>query len=345
MTFARFAARMSITQKLLIASMTLLILSGALLASFSYSDQRTNLLAEAQRMQGVTVRVLGTDLAGRFDGFEMRLGADGAIQRVIFPDIPDFTDHGLVDHVRLQTGEASTIFRWEPERGEFLRVTTSITRPDGTRAVGTILDPEGVAKAALLRGETYVGRADILGAPFLTIYVPTHDSAGNLTGSLFAGVALAEVDAVLQAAAVNALLKGTLVLFVAGGLLYLTLRASLAPLVRVNTAMQSIAGGDYTTEVPVPAARDQIGDIARSLIAFRDRLAEAQAERAARQEADEHRAEFFTHVGERVEALSQGRLDARVDGARWPDLDARTRALGDHLNALARSFEELIGQV
>ncbi|MGY6411650.1 MAG: HAMP domain-containing protein, partial [Alkalilacustris sp.] len=110
-------------------------------------------------------------------------------------------------------------------------------------------------------------------------------------------------------------------------------------------AIGRIADGDLDTPVEGTQRRTEIGLMAKSLEVLRENARAAADERATNEALEAKRAEFFTHVGERVEALSQGRLDARVDGARWPDLDARTRALGDHLNALARSFEELIGQV
>lgn len=54
-----------------------------------------------------------------------------------------------------------------------------------------------------------------------------------------------------------------------------------APLRRLTAAMRLVADGGYATQVPYTRRRDEIGDIAQTLLVFRDRLREAADLRAA----------------------------------------------------------------
>ncbi|MGY6632956.1 MAG: Cache 3/Cache 2 fusion domain-containing protein, partial [Alkalilacustris sp.] len=335
---------LGLSTKLVLLGAAVMGLACAAVSVLAYVDQRQNLLEQAQRMQTVTVRVLATDLSSDFEGFSYRLDGDGQITAAVWPEVPAFEDNTLVDHVGAQTSETATVFGWDREQQEFVRRTTNIVRPDGTRAVGTILDPAGAPKAALLRNETFVGRAEILGTPYLTIYVPVTDGAGMVTGALYAGVALSQMDAVLGAAGLRAVLI-TLGVVLASALgLHLAVRRNLRPLDAVRAAMDRVAEQDFTTPVPGTERQDQIGAIARSLEGFRDRLAAAKAERAERRETDAARAAFFDRLGAGLTALAGGALGTRVHPDAGATLDARTEALAGEFNALAESLGQLIDQ-
>lgn len=70
-------------------------------------------------------------------------------------------------------------------------IATTITQ-NGERAVGTSLD-ENIAKSVLEGGESYTGKADILGTSHITKYVPLKNTEGKIVGAVFAG--LSEADA------------------------------------------------------------------------------------------------------------------------------------------------------
>src|ERR1700737_4210938 len=55
-------------------------------------------------------------------------------------------------------------------------------KDDGAQAIGTILDPKGKATAAIAKGESYFGEADILGKPYVTGYEPIRDASSNVIG-------------------------------------------------------------------------------------------------------------------------------------------------------------------
>ncbi|MFZ2855172.1 MAG: Cache 3/Cache 2 fusion domain-containing protein [Rhodocyclaceae bacterium] len=93
----------------------------------------------------------------------------------------DFT---LVDAVKAKHGGTATFF---VKKGNgFVRVSTNVMK-DGNRAVGTPLDPNGPASAAIRQGNAYHGIVDILGKLFDTGYEPIKTAKGEIIGIYYVG--------------------------------------------------------------------------------------------------------------------------------------------------------------
>lgn len=99
----------------------------------------------------------------------------------------------VVDHVKELAGGTATLFVWDGTN--FVRVSTNVMKPDGTRAVGTVLDAKGKAFAALYAGQAFHGVVDILGVPYTTSYVPMLDADGKLAGAWYTGYRLDSIAA------------------------------------------------------------------------------------------------------------------------------------------------------
>jgi hypothetical protein len=91
----------------------------------------------------------------------------------------------VVDTVAKEQGGNATLFVKAGD--EYVRVATNIKKDDGSRAIGTILDPKGTAIAMIQKGEAYYGDANILGKAFVTGYEPIRDAAKNVIGIYFVG--------------------------------------------------------------------------------------------------------------------------------------------------------------
>ena len=91
----------------------------------------------------------------------------------------------LVDEVQKEMGGTATIFVKSGD--EFVRVATNVKKDDGSRAIGTVLDPKGKAIAAIAKGESYFGEVDILGKPYITGYEPIRDASNNVIGVYYVG--------------------------------------------------------------------------------------------------------------------------------------------------------------
>ncbi|MFS2124908.1 methyl-accepting chemotaxis protein [Pseudomonas sp. Pseusp97] len=94
----------------------------------------------------------------------------------------DFT---LVDEFRQLTAGVATVFVRDGE--DFVRITTSLTKQDGSRAMGTVLDHNSPAYPLLMRGESYVGRALLFDRFYMTQYTPVRDAGGRVIAVLFVG--------------------------------------------------------------------------------------------------------------------------------------------------------------
>jgi len=91
----------------------------------------------------------------------------------------------LVDEIQKEKGGTATIFVKSGD--EFVRVATNVMKDDGTRAIGTILDPKGKAIAAIAKGESFFGDVDILGKPYTTGYEPVRNAENNVIGIYYVG--------------------------------------------------------------------------------------------------------------------------------------------------------------
>jgi methyl-accepting chemotaxis protein-2 (aspartate sensor receptor) len=102
--------------------------------------------------------------------------------------------------VRDFPGGNATIFVTQGE--DFRRITTSVKKENGERAVGTLLDRKSAAYAPLRSGKKFVGRTVLFGRPFMTVYDPIRDAAGNIVAVLYIGLDISQQQA-MMADAVN----------------------------------------------------------------------------------------------------------------------------------------------
>ena len=91
----------------------------------------------------------------------------------------------LVDEVVKQAGGTATIFVKSGD--EYVRVATNVKKDDGSRAIGTVLDPKGKAIESIRKNEAFYGEVDILGKPYITGYDPIRDSSKNVIGIYYVG--------------------------------------------------------------------------------------------------------------------------------------------------------------
>jgi methyl-accepting chemotaxis protein len=90
-----------------------------------------------------------------------------------------------VDEFKQMTAGVATLFVRSGE--DFVRVSTSLSKQDGTRAIGTLLDHAHPAYARLIAGQSYVGRALLFERSYMTQYTPVRDSGGKVIAVLFVG--------------------------------------------------------------------------------------------------------------------------------------------------------------
>ncbi|UIJ39167.1 Cache 3/Cache 2 fusion domain-containing protein [Desulfobaculum bizertense] len=97
-----------------------------------------------------------------------------------------FENNRYVDEVFSLSGHHCTIFQVLP--GKLLRIATSIRKADGSRAIGTYIPESSPVYKAVTNGQTYTGRAKVIGRDFLTAYTPVQDTEGRTSVVLFVGM-------------------------------------------------------------------------------------------------------------------------------------------------------------
>jgi methyl-accepting chemotaxis protein len=111
------------------------------------------------------------------------------VQNLVLGDKPQANNFAVVDHVKSIMGGTATLF--VKRDGDFVRVSTNVMKDDGTRAVGTLLDPKGKAIAAIKDGKAFYGQVDILGKPYITGYEPMYDKENRIVGVWYVGYPVA----------------------------------------------------------------------------------------------------------------------------------------------------------
>ncbi|MCO7609732.1 methyl-accepting chemotaxis protein [Pseudomonas chlororaphis] len=90
-----------------------------------------------------------------------------------------------VDEFKQMTAGVATLFVRSGD--DFIRVSTSLSKQDGSRAIGTLLDHGHPAYQKLMAGQGYVGRAVLFERFYMTQYTPVVDRDGKVIAVLFVG--------------------------------------------------------------------------------------------------------------------------------------------------------------
>ncbi|OYW29506.1 MAG: chemotaxis protein [Caulobacter sp. 12-67-6] len=262
-------------------------------------------------------------------------------------------DFSGVDRVKALVGGTATVFMGDT------RITTNVTKPDGSRAVGTPLAKGKVHDAVLGRGESYRGEAKILDRPFFVAYDPIKDASGQVIGILYVGVPQADYFQPVYRQ-LGFLAAACLLLGAAGaGASVLMVRGQLKPLSALRDAMSRVMAGDLTVSLGFAGRRDDIGLMADAVHAFRDdareklaikaqsdaRDGQAEAERRATQDRDARQAAAQTLVvsslAQGLERLSNGDLTVRLETPFAADYEG----LRADFNQTVARLEDALGAV
>jgi hypothetical protein len=122
--------------------------------------------------------------APKFEGTEAVSGKDAPA--LYFGTTKINNNFAIVDAVGKEDGKGMTATLFAKGGDEYIRVSTSVPKPDGSgRAVGTVL--AGPALEAIKAGKAYYGEVPILGSPYITGYEPIKDSSGAQIGIYYVG--------------------------------------------------------------------------------------------------------------------------------------------------------------
>ena len=143
-------------------------------ASLTISTQRLANLFEDRFIEGLTRDTTQRIPVGDTDAPQLVLGAALRLNNS-FSEVDEFS--------RLTAGVATVFVR---DGDDFRRITTSLKKQDGERALGTVLERSHPAYAKLMAGDSFVGSAVLFGRNYMTQYTPVRDADGVIA-VLFVG--------------------------------------------------------------------------------------------------------------------------------------------------------------
>ncbi len=160
------------------------------------------------------------------------------------------SDYTIVDKFTRDTGGVATVFARKGD--DFMRITTSLKKQDGERAMGTLLDRTHPAYQLALNGQPFTGRAVLFGKPYMTHYEPVKNAAGKVIAILFVGSDISLFEDSLKAQVLETKL------FAHGGVTVIDPRSNLADALFV---IHPTSAGKKVSEV-APASGDFLKTLA-----------------------------------------------------------------------------------
>ncbi|KQN76398.1 methyl-accepting chemotaxis protein [Devosia sp. Leaf64] len=309
----------------------------------NYLGLESQAVSQAQMQQRTDLKTAATILEKRLASSIITWSDDNSIGAFQTYSIPRFYDNSTIDSVTRVTGGQAAIFALDPAKGQFMAKTTSFPGEGEERAVEFALDPQSAAAAALAQSQPYEGSVEILGTTYWGGFYPVLKLDNTLLGAFWVGADLTAAGAAAQDAVPGMLMMGGILLVVMGSLTILVARQLTKPVPRLAETMEAIAEGQFETDVPYLARRNEIGAMARAVEVFREnglrvsQMTEAEAARIIADQAERQQmmTELQRAFGDVVDAAISGDFSRRVH-AEFPD---------DELNSLARSVNGLVDTV
>ncbi|HEX8446820.1 MAG TPA: methyl-accepting chemotaxis protein [Sphingomonas sp.] len=233
-----------------------------------------------------------------------------------------------VDRVKQLVGGTATVFLGDR------RITTNVKNPDGSRAIGTTLTSDEVRHAVLQQGQSYRGRADILGRSFFTAYDPIRDQSGKVIGILYVGIPASDFLSDVSRAETQIAAIGAVVTLLAALIGLMLTRRMFAPLSDVCDRMGELARGKNDIEIANTDRHDEIGTIARAVAVFRDLALSKEA-------ADAMQQAVVSTLADQLRRLADGDLTTRID-VQFPDDYAQIQT---DFNAAVAALDEAMGSI
>lgn len=169
--------RWSISQKMYIGLIAVVLSMAIFLTLISYSTTKKNLIESAQQK-------LISDIQLGYHYLDIKIPGEWSIidGKLYKGTVLINGNHAIVDTIgELTGGNTVTIFQMDT------RVATNVRTPDGERAINTKVSDK-VAEIVLENQERYIGRANVVGSWNQTGYDPIFNSDGEVIGIWYTGV-------------------------------------------------------------------------------------------------------------------------------------------------------------
>ncbi len=269
------AAFGSLTSRIIMTAVAAVTVSSLLIVGLAWRTLDTEIARTMDEKTQWSLRVAAEAFIAFYPNYDLVYDKNGEVVRLVGPIVPDFTDNEAVDRVSKINKGTATVFRFDAAKNDFIRLSTSVKKADGTRAIGTLLGNTGVVFPVIMRNEVYNGRANILGIPYQTGYMPIVDKDSKPQGILYIGVGkIEELRASVDGLYSDLLMAAGLALLIAAVGAGIVSRRLMFPLPRLAAVTSDIANDKADAAVPYAHRRDEIGMLARSLVTLQQSVRE-----------------------------------------------------------------------
>ena len=148
-------------------------------------------------------------------------------------------------------------------------------------------------------------------------------------------------ESAMDTATTVLIVGGIALIGLAIGLAWMLSRAIATPIASLTTTMSTLASGRNDVDVDGSDRRDELGDMARAVLVFRDAAVAKQATDAAAAKAEAEQKMVVEIVSDRLSELAGGNLTAQIDA----DFPADYAAVKSNFNAAVTSLRGLIASV
>lgn len=162
---------------------------------------------------------------------------------------------GIVDRIGELTGDTVTVFQ------DDTRVATNVKDAEGNRAVNTQAT-DVVKKTVLDQGETYIGKANVVGVWNQTVYKPITNAKGEVIGIWYVGIPNTIYDKLAMDFRNMLILFSIVAVTLAGIVIWIITDRMTRPLVMLEKVTNRVAQGDLTQQVETVKSKDEIGVLA-----------------------------------------------------------------------------------
>src|SRR6266702_2693711 len=231
--------RLNLGPKAVLSAALLIAVNTALVVGAGYWSLSRDFDTRALRDIDANLRTLSLAFGETFPNAKIAI-RDGVVERIEIPQVPEFSDHKIVDRATSYVGGNATLFVYDDASQQFVRRTTNVKKENGDRAVGTQL----------------------------AAYQPVFGAGSKVIGIVYVGIPTAQLDSMLwqalSAMAIAAAIAALLVL----GMTMLIVRRVTKPLKAVTATLTVLAEGRTDIEVRHADRHDEIGAIARTVSVF-----------------------------------------------------------------------------
>jgi methyl-accepting chemotaxis protein len=242
-------------------------------------------------------------------GLELTRSDDSSLQKIIGTNViikpqaqGDARLIKLVDNISTIIGGTATIFAYDLATDDFVRIATNIRKPDGTRAIGTMLGKSSEANESIRNKKIYSGIATILGKENHTGYFPIMSKSGDFVGIIYVGVGLVSETGELSTQIISHfLIGGGIILLITLLIVIKVFDLIASPFVTLAKITHNINSWDDKKPVPYQKRTDEAGILARALQSLRLEMTQKENSRILDLEEQNRKSEHQIFIAKAVE--------------------------------------------